>query len=644
MNNFIVISDDSDSDSATDYREHLVVPERCERQEINQSDLSPDPCTSTSRRKSDLIDLTEKDFAVEISPCQTSSVIDLTGNEDMLEMFPKDHQESPPPFIAKWIKPESHFNNPGLTKESSFIADRDSKIIMDESCSSEEGTGGSSSTTTVNSDMESLQSASEALGELDSSTESRDDCLNYEVNIDSSAEKPQVLQKSQSQAISISAVRMLDSDTMDSGSIPVASSSKVLPPENSYDNPRPSEETPTFNKAWLYKLRYFKKPPVHHLFFQQLRQEQEGRKPIPLRRMNIVYSTKEENFPQGTLHLLTQFVSSYYYPPKDILCHVIRSVLLGKEELSIKNEAYKLLMKVQELHPADLKMVAWDWSLLTEAVEKKEHPAYLLFLQYVVQTLHDDFHIGLRHRSLQKCLAKSMLSCDKSLNNIKDVISWLMEVVMNSDGCSKAEYNSALDCESQRVISLFQHMLYIAVEVDNSPACSSIKIAGYVFPSVISMNTRHQREMFFSSIESPMLKAKILEELFLHSCQKNVTLPLSLAKILFFIEHSTLFLEQQGPGTEWDRWDEMMHHICLLFLSYQRILLDNLLTPVTDRIDQMQKTKQHFQLDDITEDDVETHLDHLKMRISHGAAIPSAIHARLHMLKVLLTSAFRHQA
>ncbi|MEE6527016.1 hypothetical protein FKM82_028038 [Ascaphus truei] len=87
--------------------------------------------------------------------------------------------------------------------------------------------------------------------------------------------------------------------------------------------------------------------------------------------MNIVISTVEERFPQGTLHFLTEFVSPHHYPPTNILCHVIRSILLDGEEQGVMTDAYTLLMKVQELHPATMSTVPWDWSLLTTVMQKK---------------------------------------------------------------------------------------------------------------------------------------------------------------------------------------------------------------------------------------------------------------------------------
>lgn len=50
---------------------------------------------------------------------------------------------------------------------------------------------------------------------------------------------------------------------------------------------------------------------------------------------------------------------------------------------------------------------------------QEKPPGRLLFLQYVVQTLEDDFQHNLKSRQLQKSIAKKVLSCDLYFNNVK---------------------------------------------------------------------------------------------------------------------------------------------------------------------------------------------------------------------------------
>lgn len=69
--------------------------------------------------------------------------------------------------------------------------------------------------------------------------------------------------------------------------------------------------------------------------------------PIPCRRLDMVYSTIEENFFKGTLDFLTDFVSYQYYPPKAVTSCVIRKILLISGQQDVRKDAYMLLMKIQ---------------------------------------------------------------------------------------------------------------------------------------------------------------------------------------------------------------------------------------------------------------------------------------------------------
>ncbi|KAJ7406192.1 hypothetical protein WISP_135480 [Willisornis vidua] len=225
--------------------------------------------------------------------------------------------------------------------------------------------------------------------------------------------------------------------------------------------------TNTESKAWLDKLHNFKRSGVQHLFFQGIApsRETQQQKPglIPRGKLGMVRSTMEENFLEGTLNFLSEFVSCQHCPPKDIISHLIRKVLLDAHEENILKDTYMLLMKIQMLHPANTATVGWDWTLLKFIMEDQEKPpGRLLFLQYVVQTLEDDLQKNLRLHLLQKSIAKKVLSCDLCFNNV-------------------------------RVILLLQRMLSIAVEVDRSPTCSSRKIANEIFPFILNIPLRSQR-------------------------------------------------------------------------------------------------------------------------------------------------------
>ncbi|XP_010295621.1 PREDICTED: SUMO-interacting motif-containing protein 1, partial [Phaethon lepturus] len=395
------------------------------------------------------------------------------------------------------------------------------------------------------------------------------------------------------------------------------------------------------------------------------------RKPelIPSGKLSMVHTTMEENFLEGTLHFLSEFVSHQHCPPKEIISHLIRQILLNPHQREILKDTYMLLMKIQMLHPANAATVGWDWTLLKYIMEDQDKPpGWLLFLQYVVQTLEDDFQQNLRLRLVQKSIAKKVLSCDLCFNNVKEVVEWLVAAVTgvgfsqpweqpqettSSSAEARAERSSSAPWQAstdqaevapsafftQKVMFLLQRMLSIAVEVDKSPNCSSCKIADVIFPFVLNIPLRSQREAFLNTMESQLLRCKLLELLFQHSCDVPTTLPLSLAKILYFLSHSSVLLQYQDETATWQRWDEMLHYLSLLLMSYQNVILEHLRSSLNDRMDLIiQKAKPKLQDgDDISHLDIQVKIEDFISRMQQvlGQPFPLQITEKLCMLREL---------
>ncbi|XP_006873559.1 PREDICTED: SUMO-interacting motif-containing protein 1 [Chrysochloris asiatica] len=421
----------------------------------------------------------------------------------------------------------------------------------------------------------------------------------------------------------------------------------------------------------LHRLKYFLRPPIHHLFFQTLipdkdTRENKGRKvePISHRRLRMVTNTIEENFPLGTVQFLMDFVSPQHYPPKEIVAHIIQKILLNDTEtVDVLKEAYMLLMKIQQLHPASAKTVEWDWKLLSYVMEEEGQnlPGRVLFLRYVVQTLEDDFQQILRRQRqhLQQSIASSVLSCDKQPRNVRDVIKWLVKVI-TEDGLTESPNGNQITSEtgilkassshlfpqpnlantSQLIACQLQRMLSIAVEVDRTPTCSSNKIAEMMFGFVLDIPERSQREMFFTTMESHLLRCKVLEIIFLHSCETPTRLPLSLAQALYFLNNSTSLLKCQSDKAQWQIWDELVDHLQFLLSSYQHVLREHLRSSVIDRKDLIIKRikPKPQQGDDITVVDVEKHIEAFRCRLIQmlGEPLVPQLQDKVHLLKLLL--------
>ncbi|KYO27794.1 SUMO-interacting motif-containing protein 1 isoform A [Alligator mississippiensis] len=443
----------------------------------------------------------------------------------------------------------------------------------------------------------------------------------------------------------------------------------------------------------LHKLRYFRRMPVHHLLRGSLSRQRTW--PIPSRKLDLVQTTMEESFPEGTLQFLTDFVTPQHYPPCKITAHLVQEILLGPHRWGILKDAYTLLMKIQTLHPASTTTgMGWDWRLLRHIMEDEEKPpGRLLFLQYVVQTLEDDVQLGLRLQRPSLTIAKQVLSCDQSFGNInsqeqpmwpptnrsepcprREVIGWLVAAVTGVGFCRPLEQQNAAPPASgasglqhssrsptpsptepredvppeflaEKVVLLLQRLLSIAVEVDRSPNCSARKIADAIFPSVLNIPLRSQRETFLTTMESHLLRCKLLELLFHHSCEVPTALPLSLAKILYFLSHTSLLLQYEDQEATWQRWDEMLQHLISLLVSYHNVVLEHLWSSLGERMQLITSAPrpQQQEGDDITTLDVQQSIEGFcqQLQQSLGAPLPTSITEKVHMLQVLLLTASR---
>ncbi|KAM4036515.1 SUMO-interacting motif-containing protein 1 [Anomaloglossus baeobatrachus] len=585
---------------------------------ISLSDESEDDSHTWARRRrrrrtrsptQDVIDLTDHGEGFAYVTSSDENIIDLTGHEEDVSLSFQSNMKSDSQCNIRDLS-EGGGSSPG--RESVFSSS------VNESCRSKD----------VDFDDESNACSSTCSSESMRSCPPDDgflECMDEDLS-----------STSKMNHINLNSSPLQDSLETSTQVQKVTSSTPAQIPAVVEDEETSGSDCDLVNKSLLYKLRYFKKPPVTHLMSHMNSQ----RAPMPLSRMNLVNSTKDESFHPGTLYFLAEFVTANHYPPRDLISHVINSVLLGAEEQTIRHEAYAILMKVQRLHPATVESVAWQWNLLSEVMSNQEFQSGQLFLQYVVQTLDDDFHLCLQRRALHKSLCKFMLSCDKCFSNVKQVIYWLIDVVKQ---IPETDQDSFSQCNLQRTVFLLQRMLSIAVDVDGSPTMNSNKMADYIFPYVMVLNTRQHRELFINSTGNVLLRAKILELIFHHSCKSPPPPELSLCfrKILYFISNTTMQLENQGP--EWQKWDEILHYLTVLCLSLQTIITEHLRTPVIDRPDEILKRRlsRLCLTEGISESEVDRSLSFFRQRTSLEVEPPDALLNRLFLLRSLLYSAVK---
>eukprot|EP00064_Thunnus_orientalis_P005350 superscaffoldBa00000517_g5364 len=209
--------------------------------------------------------------------------------------------------------------------------------------------------------------------------------------------------------------------------------------------------------------------------------------------LSLVYITIDENYPESTLQLLSDLLEPGYYPPRDITSHLLHGILLDPQcPHHVCLHAFNLLMRTQRHHMADKNTVPWDWELLTSVMANQDRTNRLrwevvrMFLEYIVQTLEDDFHAKRSISALHDSIAKATLSCDQQFPRVRDVIKWLFSAIMKSTEHGESREAAREKDEHIRIVSVLQRMLSLALDVDRSPALSSVKLSNELFHMLIS--------------------------------------------------------------------------------------------------------------------------------------------------------------
>ncbi|XP_052471261.1 SUMO-interacting motif-containing protein 1 isoform X3 [Carassius gibelio] len=316
--------------------------------------------------------------------------------------------------------------------------------------------------------------------------------------------------------------------------------------------------------------------------------------PLCRQSLSLVYSTIEENYPEGTLQLLSDFIQPRYYPPVDITTHLLRGIVLNPQSPDVLViEAYNLLMKTQRYHPVDASTVPCDWELVKSVMKEQDETRKLrtevqnMLLQYMLQVLEDDFHFKLRSQCLLHSVAKKMLSFgNETIGQVKDVIVWMMNAAKESVNHSKdVEYPKKEDNYLKIVLSL-QRMLTLALEVDKNPNYSSDKLSEELFTCLNRMHSCRQiRLLLLRTLDSKLLRCKLLKLLLDEACSQKTSLPMSLNLLLHYLKSSTLASDPSDGAEKWRKWDELLQLLWMLMLSYEEVVTGHLHFPITKRFD-----------------------------------------------------------
>lgn len=307
--------------------------------------------------------------------------------------------------------------------------------------------------------------------------------------------------------------------------------------------------------------------------------------------LSLVYITIDENYPESTLQLLSDLLEPGYYPPRDITSHLLHGILLDPQcPHHVCLHAFNLLMRTQRHHMADKNTVPWDWELLTSVMANQDRTNRLrwevvrMFLEYIVQTLEDDFHAKRSISALHDSIAKATLSCDQQFPRVRDVIKWLFSAIMKSTEHGESREAAREKDEHIRIVSVLQRMLSLALDVDRSPALSSVKLSNELFHMLISnAPLRAQRMLLLESLQSKLLRCKLLEHLLDYACPLKISVPMSLSLLLHFLKNCTLTPDPTDGTEKWQKWEELVHLLWMLLLSYNKAMKGYLCSSVTEQ-------------------------------------------------------------
>ncbi|CAL8308428.1 unnamed protein product [Arctogadus glacialis] len=307
--------------------------------------------------------------------------------------------------------------------------------------------------------------------------------------------------------------------------------------------------------------------------------------------LRLVYSTMEERLPEATVQLLADLLQPGFYPPQDITAHLLRGLLLGARcPLHLRVQAFDLLMTTQRHHRTDRSTIPWDWELLITTLDNQEDPTKRHFcevvrmlLEYVLRTMEDDFRAKLSSAALNESIARAFLSCTSQFTKVREVMGWLCAAIIKATADGGGDEGLRERDDHIRMVSAFQGMLRLALEVDGSPVLSASRLSLELFNALLFVvPLRSHRKLLLDSLQSELLKCKLLQHLLEHSCGEETALPMSLPLLLHFLKHSTLSQEPTDGAHRWPKWEELAEMLWMLLRSYNKVNKGDLRRPITE--------------------------------------------------------------
>ena len=290
---------------------------------------------------------------------------------------------------------------------------------------------------------------------------------------------------------------------------------------------RPScQSHPRQEQPLHYSVPLYCKVPLRKSeLIARSKQEESQSKTFTESQVNTLQALKEENFHKSVLNTLSSFMNHHRKPPPSLLFYLLNNILLSKQN-SCGPECFRILQQIQVLHPVVAmemigKKITWEFvsvvaklsgctqSHIADSSLKRNASMALSFLVTVMQDEAEK-----KKCALVRTSAHRLLSVDKRVSNIRDIIQWIGQSLRHH----RAEQLDRSYGHSFCPLLLLQRMLMLSLLVSDQPDRSASRIADELVMAYVELPSIKQKTLLLQSVQSHVLKTKLIEVIVSNCC------------------------------------------------------------------------------------------------------------------------------
>lgn len=283
----------------------------------------------------------------------------------------------------------------------------------------------------------------------------------------------------------------------------------------------PRQEQPLHYSAPLYCKVPLKKSEL----IARGKHEESQSKTFTESQVNTLQALKEENFHKSVLNTLSSFMSHHRKPPPSLLFYLLNNILLSKQS-SCGPECFRILRQIQVLHPVVAmemigQKITWEYVSMVVKLSgcAQSHTAdsslkrdASMVLSFIVTVMQDEAEK--KKCALVKTSAHRLLSVDRRVSNIRDVIQWIGQSLSHH----RAEQLDQSCGHSFCPLLLLQRMLLLSLLVSDRPDHSASRIADELVWAYVELPSIKQKTLLLQSVQSHVLKTKLIEVIVSNCC------------------------------------------------------------------------------------------------------------------------------